>query len=97
MIKMKLVTYGKYRMKKDIEEALLAAPKQAPNTEEAFAGKVFELCQKEGGPVGTLSEIYEYCRESEVVIEVMDGFLIVKRDQEGHWREWEVREILGIP
>lgn len=91
MIKMKAVPYSKYQRKKDLVEALVAAPKQAPNTEEAFAGKVFELCEKEGGRVGTLAEIFDCCRECEVVIEVMDGFLIVKRDQEGNWREWEAK------
>ncbi len=86
MIKMRSTIYSKCQTVKQYKTALLAAPKQQPNTEESFEGKVFELYQNVGGPVGTLSEIYDAWKENEVMIEAKDGCLLVGRDEEGNWQ-----------
>jgi hypothetical protein len=81
--------YSKCQLKADFLKRLAEAPKQKDNSKEAFAGKVFEVCEQPGGPVATLAEIFEVDKLSEIIIKTKDGALTVVRDAEGNWKAKE--------
>jgi|TARA_Y100000034_G_scaffold116061_1_gene153914 hypothetical protein len=64
---------------------LKAAPKQIPNSPEAFKGQVMEFTLDRHGPVGTLSELHTHLGESDFEIKVGADMVCVTRDDEGNW------------
>ena len=58
------------------------------NSEEAFAGHVFEVHDLLGlQGVATLSELYEHDGTSEVNIKLKDGCVRLRREADGTWAE----------
>jgi hypothetical protein len=84
---MRPAVYSRFQQLADIKRAIREAPRQEAGSKDAFAGKVFDLCEKHGGAVGTLSEVHEHLGESKVCIVAQDGVVTVLRLPDGTWVE----------
>lgn len=77
----------KGRKVEDIRRLLCQAPKQRPNSSEAFDHQVFEVSLEPGANqrAGTLAEVQAWARSRSDRYEIMcdDGRLVVECDNEG--------------
>lgn len=73
--------YSKAQTVQQVREKLAIAPKQQPNSPEAFAGNVIEF-----GHAVTLHELHQHDGLTEASIQCTDGWLKVYRTEAGEWR-----------
>ena len=82
-INLRPTIYSKAKTVTDVKAFLKTAPKQQPNSKEAFEGNVIEFCESIGNPVGTLKEFHDGGYIDFTIIDKDGGKINVKATENG--------------
>lgn len=87
-----VVPYSSHNSVEKVKAALVAAPRQEPNTPEATEWHtVFEV-RTESGATATLFELHAHLGLSAVVVRAKDGDVFVNRLADGDWKVFASQE-----